>query len=352
MTLADAVNLFLTAIEGEVAPATHTWYRQRLHSLVAQSGSTPLDQITIDSLRQWRATLLAQRQRWADHPTRPALAGPLSSATLHDSLRAVKRLFRWLVSEGHLTANPTTRLKLATAPKEPPKAISEEDLTRLLIAAAASGARDLALVAFIADTACRCAGAAGARLSELDTNRRTAIVREKGKKARTVFFGPETARALRAWLSVRPTDPTDALFLRLRGGGPLTPIGVYQVFKRLARAAGLQQRFNPHSLRHAYARRALQAGADLATVSEIMGHTDIAVTATFYARWADNELQARKERFSGGLTIPPPAPPAAPPAEPTEKPNNQPTKPNDHPAKPNDQPTKPNDHPAKPSDHH
>lgn len=322
MTLADAVNLFLNAIEGEVAPATHTWYRQRLHSLIEQCGPMTLDQVSLDILRQWRSSLLSQRQRWATHPTRPTTAGALSSATLHDSLRAVKRLFHWLLTEGHLTINPTTRLKLAAAPKEPPKAISEEDLTRLLVAAAASGARDLALVAFIADTACRCAGAAGARLSELDMTHHSAIVREKGRKARTVFFGDQTARALRTWLQARPPDSSDALFLRLRGGGPLSPTGVYQVFKRLAHGAGLTHRFNPHSLRHAYARRALQAGADLGTVSEIMGHSDIAVTARFYARWADAELQARKERF-GALTVPPIAAPA--------KPDDAPPKPNDHP---------------------
>jgi integrase/recombinase XerD len=226
---------------------------------------------------------------------------------MHANLRAVKRLFHWCLAEGHITCDPTVRLRLTPLAKEPPKAVSDDDLVRLLDAAAGSGPRDLALVAFIADTACRCAGAAGARLSELDIDQRCAVVREKGQKQRAVFFGSETALALLQWLDVRPPDPSDALFVNWRDGGFLSPTGVYQVFKRLARAAGLiddGRRYNPHGLRHAWARRALQAGMDLGTVSEIMGHTGIEVTARFYARWADRELQERKEAYSRPLQVP------------------------------------------------
>lgn len=307
MDVSTTIRLFLAAIDGEVAPSTATWYARRLATLERVLGPQELAGVTIDDLRRWRASLLAQGARWENHPHRPARAGKLSPHTMHANLRAVKRLFHWCLAEGHITHDPTARLRLAPLAKEQPKAVSDDDLVRLLDAAAGSGPRDLALVAFIADTACRCAGAAGARLSELDLDHRCAVVREKGQRQRTVFFGSETARALSAWLDMRPADPSDALFVNWRDGGFLSPTGVYQVFKRLARAAGLiddGRRYNPHSLRHAWARRAIQAGMDLGTVSEIMGHTGIEVTARFYARWADRELQERKEAYSRPLPVP------------------------------------------------
>lgn len=305
MLLSDAIDMFLLAIRGEVADTTSDWYARRLASLASACGQLELAAVDIDHLRHWRAALLEQNQRWESHPARPAAAGQLSRHTLHANLRATKRLFRWLLAEGHLTSDPAARLRLAPPAKEPPKAITDEDLARLLSAAAASGPRDLALVAFIADTACRRAGAVGARLSELDLDRRAAVVREKGDRQRTVYFSADTAQVLQAWLAVRD-DESDALFTRLRGGGPLTPAGAYQVFRRLARRAhiaGTGRRCNPHSLRHAWARRALQAGSDLGTVSEVLGHSGIEVTARFYARWTDTELQERKEKFSRPLPL-------------------------------------------------
>lgn len=305
MLVDEAITMFLAAIRGEVADTTVDWYTRRLASLADACGQLELACVDVDHLRRWRAQLLGQAQRWENHPTRPAASGRLSLHTMHANLRAVKRLFRWLMAEGHITTDPAARLRLAAPAKEPPKAITDEDLARLLSAAADSGPRDLALVAFVADTACRRAGAVGARLSELDLDRRAAVVREKGARQRTVYFGEETAQVLQAWLDVRD-DESDALFTRLRGGGPLTPAGAYQVFRRLAvraRIAGTGRRCNPHSLRHAWARRALQAGSDLGTVSEVLGHSGIEVTARFYARWTDVELQERKERYSRPLPL-------------------------------------------------
>ena len=70
------------------------------------------------------------------------------------------------------------------------------------------------------------------------------------------------------------------------------------MLKRLAKRAGVNGRFNPHAFRHGWARGALKNGADLGTVSQILGHSSIQVTAEFYARWADEELAQRHQKFS------------------------------------------------------
>jgi integrase/recombinase XerD len=78
----------------------------------------------------------------------------------------------------------------------------------------------------------------------------------------------------------------------------LTSGGLYLILKRLARRAGLGERFNPHSFRHAFAREVLRLGADLATVAQYLGHTNVLVTAKHYARWAEDELRERHDKFS------------------------------------------------------
>ncbi|MBN1956041.1 MAG: tyrosine-type recombinase/integrase, partial [Anaerolineae bacterium] len=115
-------------------------------------------------------------------------------------------------------------------------------------------------------------------------------------KARYVYLKERTTDALRSWLSVRPSGKGDAVFVGLRG--PLTESGIYQVLRRLAKAADIEGRHNPHSMRHGWARGALRNGADISDVSQILGHSDIAVTVKFYGQWADDELKERHDQFS------------------------------------------------------
>lgn len=299
MLLSEAQQVFELALIGEVSPATIRWYRQRVGSLVKCLGDVDIERITVDDLRRWRAWLVGRSERYADHPTRPDLPGRLSPWTVNNHVRGVRRFFRWLVEEGHLERNPAERVKPPPLPDEPPKDLNQADLDRLLAAARASGPRNYAIICFLADTGCRVGGLAGLRLDDLDLERRQATVREKGRggsKARDVYFSHKTAQALQAWLDIRPRTGERYVFLGQRG--PLTESGIYQVLKRLARRVGITGRWNPHSFRYGWARGALRKGADLGTVSQLLGHSDISVTARFYARWADPELAERQRKFS------------------------------------------------------
>lgn len=299
MLLSEALREFDLALVGSAADSTRTWYRRRLGALVEFLGDPDVAAVSAADLRRWKASLVERDRRWSEHPSRPEVAGGFSPWTLHGYVRAARRFFGWLAREGYVKRNPAGGLELPPLPDEPPKAIGRADLAKMLEAARASGARDYALVRFLADTGCRVGGLVGLTLGELSLERRRALVWEKGRggkrKARTVFFGEETAEALQAWLTERP-DGTGYVFVGKRG--KLSEGGVYQILRRLAALAGVEGRFNPHSFRHGWARAALEEGADLGTVSQILGHSGIAVTHQFYARWADEELAARHERFS------------------------------------------------------
>ena len=305
MKLQNALDEFILDADARGhAESTICWYQQRIARLIrflTERDISEVESVSTSDLRAFVADLRAQSTRWADHPYHPQDSDSgLSPHTIHGYVRITRRFFRWMADEGMIETNPAARLKLPHLPKEPPKAISSIDLDRLL-EAAEPDPRDYAIVCFLADTGCRVGGLVGVRLSELDLDNGSAIVREKGRggwKSRTVYFNSRTRSALLRWLEVRPESDADAVFLSKAQNGPLTTCGVYQLLKRLARKAGVEGQFNPHAFCHAWAREALRNGADLGTVSQLLGHEDETVTIRFYARWASDELRERHKMFS------------------------------------------------------
>ncbi len=135
--------------------------------------------------------------------------------------------------------------------------------------------------------------ACGLRASEAidlevgDLDLRVAVLRARGKgsKERLVPVGREAIAAVRAYLERgRPAlvglRDERHLFLNQRGSG-LTRQGLYKIVQRHARAAGLDDRMSPHTLRHTFATHLLAGGCDLRSLQEMLGHADIATTQIY-----------------------------------------------------------------------
>ncbi len=297
MKLEEAINLYVQARCGEIADSTLTWYQHHLRAMFQYLGNVDIAEITITDLRAYRAKLLEQENRWLDHPTRPTEGGGLSPYSIHNRIQTCKQFFSWLVEESLLDGDPSERLKQRKLPDEPPKAISPEDLAAMIDAAETT--RDRALILVMADTASRVQGIADLKLEDVDVKRGTLLIHTKGNKTLEVYLTEEPLEALRKWLRERPlNDGTDAVFTSRVHGRGLTTNGIYQVFKRLAKKANVERRYNPHALRHAAARSMLDSGADLGIVSQILGHANIHVTVRFYARWTRKELKQHHQRHS------------------------------------------------------
>jgi len=133
-------------------------------------------------------------------------------------------------------------------------------------------------------------------LASLDLEKMEARVSGK-TRVRVVDFGRRTAAALRAWLDVRPEVDHDRVFVSMVTGEPLGVGGIYQVFKRLARAAGVKGRFNPHALRHLVGQHFTDE-TNLELARQKLGHTDIRTTALFYAHQDRERLKRASERWS------------------------------------------------------
>lgn len=299
LTLSQAIHRFdLSMAGGTKAESTRVLYRYTLRQLFAFLGDVELASITPDQLRHWRNKIHRKK---------------LSVYTKHRNIRAVRRFFNWCIEEDYLDKSPARKLEPPTLPKgEPPKAITDVDMKKILRAAWNSSARDRAVVWLLAESGCRVGGLVGLRLEDVNLAEHWALVREKGQITRTIAFGEASAKAIQTYLEeerplyveggthrqkVKRLD--DRLFLGNRGN--LTVSGVYRLLERLAHESGVEGRFNPHAFRHALARRLLKNRADMGTVSTILGHSDMETTHQFYARWADFELLERHREYGGPI---------------------------------------------------
>lgn len=305
MLLSEAIEgLVVATIADGRSARTAADYRQRLAELVIFLGDVEVRQVTGQDLRRFIAGLRQRDSRYQVHPFRGSQAGGLSMATIAGMTRCVKRLFAFLVADGVLVDNPAKVLKVQRQPKgREPKAVSLDDLVAMLQTTAGNEpaqVRDRALLLFLADTGCRIGGLVGLRLADVDLAHQTGWVIEKGDKRRPVYFTDGTAAAMVRWLAERPAGGSDRVFVRVdwQPGQALTPLGVSEILKRIGRRAGVTGPHNPHAFRHAFAREYLHNGGDLATLSDLLGHADITVTAQSYAVFLPNELQARHDRFS------------------------------------------------------
>jgi site-specific recombinase XerD len=288
MLLSEAIEELAIATRAEGrSPQTVKAYREKLSYLVAFLGDVPIEKITVGDLRRYIAHLWDRK---------------LSPFTVKSRVRHLKRLFNFAQEEEMLKENPSKRIKTPSPRREKPKGIEWEDFIALLKTTEGGtliDVRDRAVILFLFDTGCRVGGLAGLTVDDLDLERQQALVKEKGNKTRFVFFEEETVWALEAWLEVRPQDQGPWLFVALNNQGDgLSDRGVYRMLRRRGEAAGCTGPVNPHAFRHGFARHYLMDSGDLGTLSDILGHSDVSVTKSFYGVFTTAELQEKHRQHS------------------------------------------------------
>lgn len=299
MKLHTLTDKFLLAYTGVYSPKTVQWYKNRFKPLLQNCWDRDIHEINIDALREQYALLVDKKTLYEAHPhDRKIIKKGYSKYTLHTFARAWKRLFTWAVEEEYLVNNPGKRLQLPRLPKPAPKAISRNAVMELLRAAKSFSTkpeRDYAIIRFLASTNARVGGVAGLCIDDLDLENRSATVHEKGRggsgNLRVVFFDTETAKALDIWLKTRKSINDNRVFA-------LSECGIYQMIERRANNVRVNGPYNPHSFRHCFAKETLQQGANLAQVSQMMGHSSSVVTVEYYGQFATRELQEFHDRYS------------------------------------------------------
>jgi integrase/recombinase XerD len=217
-------------------------------------------------------------------------AAGMSARTAARRLSALRQFHRFLVDEGIRADDPSTGLDSPKLGRPLPKVLTEDEVTRLLAAAAtregAEGLRLVALLELLYGTGLRVSELVGLPVSALRRDAPVLLVRGKGDKERLVPITAAAARAVAAYRIERDRrlagKASPWLFPSRGRSGHLTRHRFAQALKTLAVEAGIDPaRLSPHVLRHAFATHLIDHGADLRSVQQMLGHSDIATTQIY-----------------------------------------------------------------------
>jgi integrase/recombinase XerD len=213
---------------------------------------------------------------------------PPASTSLARLQSSVRGWHRVLAREGIETDDPSGRLRPPKAPRRLPKALTIDQVERLLAAPSAEeplGIRDRALLELLYATGARVSEAIDLDVDDL-SHGEVLRLRGKGSKERIVPVGSYARTAVDAYLTrVRPGlaakgRASARLFLGARGA-PLSRQSAWLVIREAAERAQITAAVSPHTLRHSFATHLLQGGADVRVVQELLGHSSVATTQIY-----------------------------------------------------------------------
>src|SRR5438309_79740 len=217
--------------------------------------------------------------------------------TIARRLAAVRSWMRFLCRQGVLERNPAEGLRGPRQDQRLPHFLTAPDLERLVQAPDARtplGVRDRAMLETLYSAGLRVSELVGLDCDDMDGDEGILTVRGKGKRERLALLGKPALKAIDAWLPHRDAliaargREQPALFLN-QHGGRLTSRSVGRLLEKYLKQTGLDPRTSPHTLRHSFATHLLDAGADVRSVQELLGHRNL-TTTQIYTHVSANRL--------------------------------------------------------------
>jgi integrase/recombinase XerC len=205
-----------------------------------------------------------------------------SRATAARKLAAARTFLRYLRREELIDDDPGALVATPKREVRMPAHLSEGEMDALISAASDDsplGRRDRAILELFYASGLRLSELVGLDLEDVNVSAKMVRVLGKGRKERLVPFNTSTAKAIRAYLNVRPSR-NDALFVNFRGGR-LTVRSVDRIVRRYVAATSARMGISPHALRHSFATHLLQRGADLRVIQELLGHARLSTTQRY-----------------------------------------------------------------------
>ena len=202
--------------------------------------------------------------------------------TINCHLTAVRKFYAYLEDQGHGSGkNPVRRGFYVRMPKPLPKYVKEDELDHFL--QVVTDSRDRAIFILMLRAGLRVSEVAGLTFADMDLRAGRILVREgKGRKDRVVYTSQDFLRCLAQYLCARPLSKERHVFLVNKGsyrGKPISVRGIQKRMEHYARKAGLK--VTSHQLRHTMATNLLNAGANLSTLQELLGHASVTTTQRY-----------------------------------------------------------------------
>lgn len=303
MTLSALITDFLEYLELErnASQLTIKNYDHYLKRFLSFSGDIDPKDIDLNMVRKFRLYL----SRWSD----PATKKPLKRITQNYFLIALRAFLKYLARQDIATLSPE-KVELGEQEPRPLKILDDSHLRQLLEAPETSkkeGIRDRAILETLFSTGLRVSELVSLNRDSINLDRREFGIIGKGGKERVVFLSDDACLWISRFLSVRK-DTFKPLFIRFQGkvdpenGGEamrLSARSVERMVEKYVKQMGLPVKATPHTLRHSFATDLLINGADIRSVQEMLGHSNISTTQ-IYTHVTNKHLKDVHRAFHSG----------------------------------------------------
>ncbi len=222
--------------------------------------------------------------------TRSLINLGFAASSISRYISTLKSYSAFLAEENFLSADPTPGLQGPRQQRYKPTSLSRKEIEGIYdfleraVRREDNGAwRDLCLVELLYGMGLRISEAIGLKRDQLNLAEGVVLVQGKGKKQRLVPLGEKVADSISHYLSLAwfPNGKNVDTLLLNRSGKPLSRMGAWKIVQRICLRAAIDSQVSPHTFRHSFATHLIDAGADLRSVQEMLGHADITTTQIY-----------------------------------------------------------------------
>lgn len=217
----------------------------------------------------------------------------VKKVTANRKIASLRAFYKYLIRIGRIRTNPAGMIRTAKTEKYIPTFLSVDEMTELLNAknyGCAAGLRNLAVMELFYSSGLRLSELTGLNIIDLDLNQSLVKVRGKGKKERIIPIGGLALKAVREYLAqtveLRGKVEEDIfkkpLFLNAHGKR-ITVRSIARIVDEMTKKSGIGRKISPHALRHSFATHLLNAGADLRSIQDLLGHESLSTTQKYTA---------------------------------------------------------------------
>lgn len=271
------IDLFISYLHNvkKMSNNTALSYKQdlaKVNRFMASNGITDVSKITSTNLNSYVLYLEDNK---------------FSKATISRNIACLKSFYHYLYKEGLVTSDVSESVKAPKVEKKIPEILSAKEVVCLLEQPKGDSpkeVRDKAMLELLYATGIRVSELISLKVSDINMQMGYIVIRESSKE-RVIPFGREARNALLIYLDgVRETmlddKNSDILFVNC-SGLPMSRQGFWKLIKYYAKKAGIEADITPHTLRHSFAAHLVENGADLRSVQEMLGHSDISTTQIY-----------------------------------------------------------------------
>lgn len=289
MTLDNTAKKFLQYLQYQRDYSAHTiasYQREITHFIhfMNKEGLETYQEVTYAILRGYMACLYEES---------------LSKRSINHKISVLRSYYKYLVEQSMVTDNPFLLLESQKMATKHPDFLFIEEMLALLDSIALDtplGIRNKAMLELLYASGLRCSEIVNLKVTDIDYDRQLLLIHGKGGKDRYVPYH-DYAKEVLEWyleesryaLMVKAKEEHTYVFVNARGN-KLTNRGVQNIVDRVCQGYDATKKIHPHTFRHSFATHLLNAGADLRTVQELLGHTNLSTTQ-IYTHITDEHLK-------------------------------------------------------------